>query len=218
VISLGAHHAVGGALALVPQQKLREVVAIALNEPPPKEEKKEPPKPPEHAPERQARAPSHVARQAPVAEASPGPAAADAPVFRDLGGVALDSSSSDGLAIRVAAPAPVAPAPVAPKLLVAHKREAQCEESTTIARPLSLVRPSYTEEARRARVQGRVRIELAINDRGEVEEARVLDGLGYGLDEAALDAARHLRFSPAMRCSKPIAAPFVIAMRFVLGT
>jgi hypothetical protein len=27
-----------------------------------------------------------------------------------------------------------------------------------------------------------------------------------------------LRFSPATRCSKPVSSPFVIAMRFVLGT
>jgi protein TonB len=133
----------------------------------------------------------------------------------------LPSSSSDGLAIRVAAPAPVAPAPVAPpkpKLLGARKGEGLCEEAIVKARPMSLVRPSYTEDARRARVEGRVRIELAIDDRGEVQGAHVLDGLGYGLDEAALEAARQLRFSPAMRCRRPVAAPFVIAMRFVLGT
>jgi protein TonB len=63
-----------------------------------------------------------------------------------------------------------------------------------------------------------VRIELAIDDRGEVTSARIVDGLGYGLDEAALEAARRLRFSPALHCSRPVAAPFVIAMRFVLGT
>lgn len=218
-ISLGAHFAVGAALALVPQQKLREVVAIALNEAPPKEEKKEPPKPKEHAPEQQARAQTRSARTA----AAPQPSAAtqaDAPAFHDLG-LMLDSSSSDGLAIRVGAPTPVAPAAVAPpkpKLLVAHKGETQCEGALTKARPLSLVRPDYTEEARRARIQGRVRIELALDDHGEVQTAHVLDGLGYGLDEAALEAARRLRFSPALRCSRPVAAPFVIAMRFVLGS
>jgi protein TonB len=220
VISLGAHLVVGAALALVPQKKLREAVAIALNEAPPKDEKKEPPKPPEHAPEQKAHTPSHVARAATAPEPSTAAAvAADGPVFHDLG-MMLDSSSSDGLAIRVAAPAPVAPAPVAPpkpKLLTPRKSDG-CDGSIAKARPLSLVRPSYTDEARRARVQGRVRIELAVDDRGEVTGARVLDGLGYGLDEAALEAARRLRFSPAMQCSRPVAGPFVIAMRFVLGT
>jgi protein TonB len=216
---LGAHLAVGAALALIPQQKLREVVAIAFNEAPPKE-KKEPPKPKAHAPEQQARAQSHTPRSTATPQPTAAAAAADAPVFHDLG-LTLDSSSSDGLAIRVAAPAPVAPAPLAPpkpKLLGVHKGEGLCDGALTKARPLSLVRPGYTEEARRARVQGRVRIELAVDDRGEVQDARVLEGLGYGLDEAALEAARRLRFSPAMRCSRPVAAPFVIAMRFVLGT
>lgn len=219
VISLGAHLAVGAVLALVPQQKLREVVAIALNEPPPKE-KPEPPKPAEHPAERPARAASHSARPAPTPEPSPAAAATDEPVFHDLG-VTLDSSSSDGLAIRVAGPAPaVVPqaAPAKPKLLVARKNESECAEPMVKAHPLSLVRPAYTEEARHARVEGRVRIELAIDDRGEVTDARIVDGLGYGLDEAALAAARRLRFSPAQRCSRAVAAPFVIAMRFVLGT
>jgi protein TonB len=63
-----------------------------------------------------------------------------------------------------------------------------------------------------------VRIELAVNDQGVVTSAKVLDSLGHGLDEAALAAARELRFAPAMHCKKPVSAPFVIAMRFQLGS
>jgi protein TonB len=221
VVSLVAHLAVGGALALVPQQKLREVVAIALNEPPPKEEKKaEPPKPKPHpaeAPQRAARAVHHE----PVTATPSGAANDAAPVFQNLG-LMLDSSSSDGLAVRVAPPPPppvAPPAPATPKLLGIRHAEVECpHDDLQKARPLGVVRPSYTDEARRARVQGRVRIELAVDDHGQVSDARLLEGLGYGLDEAALEAARRLRFAPAMRCSRPIAAPFVIAMRFVLGT
>jgi protein TonB len=219
VISLAVHLAAGGVLALVPQKKLREVVAIALNEPPPKDEKKaEPPKPQPHPVEHAAHA-HHVARAEP-APAAAAPEASDTPSFNNLG-LTLDSSSSDGLAVRVAPPPPP-PAPVAPpkpKLLLAHKPEPECsDESLHKARPLGVVRPSYTDEARRARVQGRVRIELAVDDQGQVSDARVLDGLGYGLDEAALEAARRLRFAPALRCNRPVSGPFVIAMRFVLGT
>ena len=43
---------------------------------------------------------------------------------------------------------------------------------------------------------------------------RVLSGLGYGLDEAALAAAQSASFEPAVRCGKPARATFTISMRF----
>ena len=224
VISLLAHLLVGGALALIPKEKLREVVAIALNEAPPK--KDEPPPPPKAAPKpvdrpaRSARAPRTVASDTPQPSAASAAAASN---FTNLG-LTLDSSSSDGLAVPVAAAKIEAPAPkpapvvIKPKLLVAQRNEPECTESVVKPRPLSLVRPSYTDDARRARVEGRVRIELSVDDQGMVTAARVLDGLGHGLDEASLGAARALRFSPATQCKRAVSAPFVIAMRFVLGS
>jgi len=221
VVSVAAHLAVGAALALVPQDKLREVVAIALNET--KQEKKpEPPKPPAHAPERPAsHAPGRNARPAALSHAAAA-APAEAAAFTDIG-LALDSSASDGIAVNIAPPvAAVAappPAPVRPKVLVAARRtEAVCSEEIVKARVLSVARASYTEEARHARVQGVVRIELMVNEQGDIVSARVLQGLGYGLDEAALSAARRLHFSPATRCGRTVAAPFIIGMRFNLPT
>jgi protein TonB len=224
VISLLAHLLVGGALALIPKEKLREVVAIALNEAPPKKEAPPPPPPkaapkPSDRPARSVRAPHTAANDAPQPSAA---SAAQASSFTNLG-LTLDSSSSDGLAVPVAAkldvpPPKPAPVVIKPKLLIAKRTEEQCTESVIKPRPLSLVRPSYTEDARRARIEGRVRIELSVDDRGAVTAARVLDSLGHGLDEAALGAARALRFTPATQCKRPVSAPFVIAMRFVLGS
>jgi protein TonB len=225
VISLAAHAAVGVALAVIPQEQLREVVAIALNEAPPPKKEPPPPPPPKPAPpsEQPARA-----RRAPRAAPVEAPAAAAAEndvkpgAFQDLG-LVLDSSSSDGIAVPIAAKvvAPVdKPAPVVakPKILVAKRTAPECLEALVKPRPLQLVRPAYTDDARRARVEGRIRIELAVNDQGVVISAKVLESLGHGLDEAALAAARDLRFAPATHCKKPVSAPFVIAMRFQLGS
>jgi protein TonB len=221
VVSIGAHLALGAILALVPQQKLREIVAIALNEAPKPEKKAEPPKPQAHTENRPSHAPGHAARNTPAP--TPGAAAAD-PVagFQDIG-LSLDSSSADGIAVAIAptaqpqaVAAPVAPPK--PKVLVAHATENTCTEEIVKARPLSMVRPAYTDSARRAHVEGRVRLELTVNERGEVTGARVLKGLGYGLDEAAIAAAQRLRFRPATRCKQAVAAPFILAMRFVLGS
>jgi protein TonB len=224
VISLLAHLLVGGAIAMIPQERLREVVAIALNEAPPPKQDQPPPPPPKPAPQA-ADHPARVARAPRTAAAeAPAPAAdnnARGAAFTDLG-LTLDSSSSDGIAVPIAAKvlAPVAPPPVMskPKLLVAKRTEPECLEALVKPRPLALVRPSYTEAARRARVEGRLRIELAVNEQGVVTNAKVLDSLGHGLDEAALSAARDLRFAPATHCRKPVSSPFVIAMRFVLGS
>jgi periplasmic protein TonB len=214
-ISVGAHLVLGAVVALIPQQKLREVVAIALSEVAPKHDQA--PKPPAHAEQRAARAPSPAAR-APVTQpvaATPQPAA-----FADLG-ISLDSSSTDGLAVPVAPKnvAPVAsalpPAPAKPKVLVAQKTE--CREELVKAAPASVVRPSYPPQAVAAKVEGKVRLELVVDEQGAVKNARILHGLGHGLDEAALDAAQRTRFRPATRCAQPVAAPFVMAVRFVLS-
>jgi protein TonB len=220
MVSVGAHLAVGLAIALIPQEKFREVVAIALNEAPEKK-KAEPPKPPEHHEDRPSHAPGHNARPAAAAaaEAEANPASANAPVFTDIG-LALDSSASDGIAVNMAQPvaAPL-PQPVMekPKVLTARVAEVDHDEPIQKAHIVTRVRPSYTESARHAHIEGVVRLELMVNEDGDVVSARVLQGLGYGLDEAAMAAAKRFHFKPATKGGRSVTAPFIIKMRFVLG-
>jgi protein TonB len=89
-----------------------------------------------------------------------------------------------------------------------------CEEPLTKPKPVSVPQPAVTEAARAAGVEGKVRVELTVDETGRVVEVRVLQGLGYGLDEAALAAARSATFEPALRCGKPTRATFTISMRF----
>jgi protein TonB len=49
---------------------------------------------------------------------------------------------------------------------------------------------------------------------GSVTQVRLLGGLGYGLDEASLEAARRATFQPATRCGKPVAGTLVMGFRF----
>jgi protein TonB len=153
----------------------------------------------------------------------PGETTRGASSFKDIG-IALDSSSADGLAIPVAqapiqkAVAATSVAPVKPKTLVSKRLEQVCNEEIVKPIPAVVVRPDYTDAAREARIEGRVRVELVIDENGAVTSARVVKGLGYGLDDAALEAVRKMRFHAGTRCSKPVATPFVMAVRFVLGT
>ena len=57
--------------------------------------------------------------------------------------------------------------------------------------------PKYTDEARRAQRQGDVMLRVQINPDGRVSNARVVEGLGLGLDENAIEAVKHsvFRFS-----------------------
>lgn len=57
--------------------------------------------------------------------------------------------------------------------------------------------PSYTPEARRKRVRGRVEVQTIIDKAGEVGRVKVLRGLPRGLDQAALAAVRRWQFEPA---------------------
>ncbi|HVR18721.1 MAG TPA: TonB family protein, partial [Polyangiaceae bacterium] len=89
-----------------------------------------------------------------------------------------------------------------------------CEDPPTKPRPINVPQPAFTEAARAAGVEGKVRVELTVDETGRVVDVRVLQGLGYGLDEAALSAARSATFEPALRCGKPSRATFTISMRF----
>jgi protein TonB len=72
------------------------------------------------------------------------------------------------------------------------------------ARLVRGVAPSYPSPARAEGVEGSVRLELVVSPSGSVESARVLRGIGHGLDEAALDAARRFAFAPAIKAGRAV--------------
>ena len=95
---------------------------------------------------------------------------------------------------------------------------AECEEAPSKPKALSRPTPAYTEDARAAGVSGKVRVEITVDERGRVVSVRVLQGLGHGLDEAAIAAARAMTFEPALRCGKPTTATFRVGFNFAPGT
>ncbi len=69
---------------------------------------------------------------------------------------------------------------------------------------LSKPMPSYTSEARQRKIEGDVELDVEFTATGQVHVLRVLQGLGYGLDEAAVKAAEQIRFAPALRDGRPV--------------
>lgn len=88
-----------------------------------------------------------------------------------------------------------------------------------IPKLLSQVRPQYTAEAMRARMQGVVQLECIVTATGSVgncEITRSLDGNNFGLDEQALQAARKWRFIPGTRFGEPVPVLVTIELTFTL--
>ena len=84
-------------------------------------------------------------------------------------------------------------------------------------KPTARVKPVYPDEARSSEIEGTVAIEATIDCSGKVKVARVLQGLGHGLDEAALTAIRKTEFEPAERCRTAFQKSMKINYAFRLG-
>ena len=74
------------------------------------------------------------------------------------------------------------------------------------ARVLNRPKPTYTQAALDHGIRGFVRLSIGIGPDGSVREIKVLRSLGFGLDEAAIAAARQCRFAPAMKNGRAVAA------------
>ena len=78
------------------------------------------------------------------------------------------------------------------------------------------VKPVYTEEGRRRGVEGDVVMEVVVRSDGTIGNVRVLQGLGSGLDQRAVDAVKQWRFVPARRYGTPVDVMVEIAVEFKL--
>jgi len=66
------------------------------------------------------------------------------------------------------------------------------------------IKASMPAEAMRAGIQGAVVLRVEVTCKGAVRGVRLVKGLGYGLDQAAVAAMRKYRFRPARRNGVPV--------------
>jgi protein TonB len=76
--------------------------------------------------------------------------------------------------------------------------------------------PTYTEIARKARVQGVVIVQAIIDKQGNVTNIKVLKGLPMGLEEAAVEAMKQWKFKPATLNGKPVTVYYNLTVNFKL--
>jgi TonB family protein len=93
---------------------------------------------------------------------------------------------------------------------------ARAPKSVQGAKLLSSTRPVYPPLAKQSRTQGRVTIDLSIDDKGNVAAAKIVSG-PIPLRQAALDAVKHWKYSPALIDGKPSPSELSIGVDFRLN-
>ena len=205
-----------------------EVVAVEIEEAPPRPEPPPPPAPVPRLARRVAVALPADAPRAPAPEAPPPPnqpppeAPARAAPVRI--GVAMEATTSAGA---VAAPVgntlygrmpEKAPDPSEVQPYRAE-RYALPTQVTSLPEPVEVSVPKheYPSEAARAGVEGEVRLRLLVDETGRVRRATVLRDPGHGLGPAAARIARrYFRFKPALRAGEAVATEIPFTVLFEL--
>jgi TonB family protein len=78
------------------------------------------------------------------------------------------------------------------------------------------IEPTYSEEARQAKWQGTVQLEIVVDEHGVPKDLRVRRALGLGLDEKAIEAVKQWRFQPGQKDGQPVPVIAVIDVSFRL--
>jgi TonB family protein len=100
---------------------------------------------------------------------------------------------------------------------VQSKPAAPATARLTAAEILSKPTPVYTQEARSKKIEGEVLLEVVFEASGKIRVLRVIRGLGYGLDDAAVHAAEQIRFKPALQDGQPSDSTAVLHIIFQIA-
>jgi TonB family protein len=76
--------------------------------------------------------------------------------------------------------------------------------------------PRYSEEARAAKLQGTVVIQVTIGTDGLAHDARIVRGLGLGLDQNAIESISQWQFKPGVKDGQPVKVAATIEVNYRL--
>ncbi|MDA1028191.1 MAG: energy transducer TonB [Bacteroidetes bacterium] len=95
--------------------------------------------------------------------------------------------------------------------------------------PVRIAVGEYTKEAERKKIKAEIVVEVMVNEAGKVGEARVIERyllnkdmterelvnvVGYGLEDSAVEAAKRYLFSPAWKNNKRVSSYTTLTFRF----
>jgi protein TonB len=76
--------------------------------------------------------------------------------------------------------------------------------------------PEFSEEARKAKYQGNCVLGLIVDPSGHPTNIRVLNALGMGLDQKAIDSVKNWRFEPGKKDGRGVAVEIAVEVDFHL--
>ncbi|MGB6332972.1 MAG: energy transducer TonB, partial [Candidatus Sulfotelmatobacter sp.] len=86
----------------------------------------------------------------------------------------------------------------------------------TPPRPIFSPDPEFSEEARKAKYQGVCTLMIVVDTDGRPTNLRVVNSLGMGLDEKALETVKTWRFEPGMKDGHPVKVEMAVEVDFHL--
>jgi len=87
---------------------------------------------------------------------------------------------------------------------------------TTPPSLLYKLEPAYTEEARAAKIAGTVLLQIVIDPSGIATDMQLIKGVGFGLDEKAVEAINQWKFKPGTKDGVPVPVQAQIEVNFRL--
>lgn len=89
-------------------------------------------------------------------------------------------------------------------------------DGVSAPRPIFTPEPEFSEEARKAKYQGVVVLNIVVGTDGRVHSPRVIRSLGMGLDEKAIEGVKTWKFDPSKKDGRAVAVEMNIEVAFNL--
>ncbi len=105
-----------------------------------------------------------------------------------------------------------------PAIAVPPPPEGPVDLGELVPLAVNLVKPEYTEEARRAKTTGEVKLAVELDEAGRVTAAVPLTAVENGLTQRAVEAARRSTFKPATRNGKAARGSGILRYTFRINT
>ena len=220
IVVMGFHALLFVGAKEIKEKKKQQRVEMALYEPPPP-----PPPPPEPAQEKAQPKKKKLKRKRkklppppPNQPPPPEPQAAPPPLVTGISAGSVVKGS--GMAVRVGNTTfgdPNKEKFVDPSKVKAYQwSPVRSGKLSRKARVKKEVIAKYPPQAEEAEIEGTVILKIEVTREGKVRGAKVIRGLGFGLDEAALTAIKRFKFEPALVDDVPVDSKFVYKYKFEL--
>lgn len=77
-------------------------------------------------------------------------------------------------------------------------------------------RIEYPDIAKKANIQGKVYLLVMVNEKGGVDDVKVIKGLGAGCEEAAVKAVKESKYTPGKNAGAPVKVKLSLSITFKL--